>query len=280
MPDFKCPFCLNVMECDDSWIGRNAECPSCKNEITISISAGDSLSTDHETLHVPVSTTQPEPAIEAEIVESESVILPATETKVCPICGEDILKIAKKCKHCNEWLEPSAKPAEGKQRFSEATTSNGVVRRGEALFISGTWGAFLGLGGSSFGMVYTDSELITFTGPPKTGYWIAVAIWILLWPVALILLILGLLQLSKTKDIWAALQRKDIETIRNIKRNSFNSKFTWPRQSLLNVQYNSSSRKLSAKVRRPDTQRLGNIAVVVDHSVSENANIFAKRCQN
>lgn len=27
------------------------------------------------------------------------------ETKNCPFCGEDILTIAKKCKHCGEWLE-------------------------------------------------------------------------------------------------------------------------------------------------------------------------------
>lgn len=28
-----------------------------------------------------------------------------SETKQCPYCGEEILAVAKKCKHCQQWLE-------------------------------------------------------------------------------------------------------------------------------------------------------------------------------
>lgn len=27
------------------------------------------------------------------------------ETKICPHCGEEIMTVAKKCRHCGEWLE-------------------------------------------------------------------------------------------------------------------------------------------------------------------------------
>ena len=36
------------------------------------------------------------------------------ETKRCPYCGEEILAVAKKCKHCGEWLEPKEPEKEKK----------------------------------------------------------------------------------------------------------------------------------------------------------------------
>lgn len=42
----------------------------------------------------------------------------ADETKVCPYCGEEILAIAKKCKHCGEFLDGSSKPVNSNSVYS------------------------------------------------------------------------------------------------------------------------------------------------------------------
>jgi hypothetical protein len=34
------------------------------------------------------------------------------DTKNCPYCGEVIMAVAKKCRHCKEYLDPSARPRE------------------------------------------------------------------------------------------------------------------------------------------------------------------------
>jgi membrane protein YdbS with pleckstrin-like domain len=41
---------------------------------------------------------------------TDSVAAPAEETKRCPFCGEVILAIARKCKHCGEFLDRAAPP--------------------------------------------------------------------------------------------------------------------------------------------------------------------------
>lgn len=72
-----CPHCGQHFEVEEELTGRSVECSSCGKPFTISA---------------------PEP------------------TKRCPMCGEEILAVAKKCKHCGEYLDDSNQPVQKKSR--------------------------------------------------------------------------------------------------------------------------------------------------------------------
>lgn len=53
------------------------------------------------------------------------------ETKKCPYCGEEILAVARKCKHCGTWLEPQDAASQQDEAFAspvEQSTVGGGIK--------------------------------------------------------------------------------------------------------------------------------------------------------
>jgi len=93
--EFKCPSCKQSLEASEDMLGQLIECPSC----------GDLMD------QVPrLETTTKASAQHSRPYSSKSAI---KETKPCPFCGEPILAIAIKCKHCGSDLtaKERGKPA-------------------------------------------------------------------------------------------------------------------------------------------------------------------------
>lgn len=68
----KCPYCMKELEINPEFAGEKVPCPFCGGALVLT-----------------------EPMLAGEAVEVH---------RDCPFCGERILKAAKKCKHCGEFI--------------------------------------------------------------------------------------------------------------------------------------------------------------------------------
>ncbi|HUO10649.1 MAG TPA: PH domain-containing protein [Phycisphaerae bacterium] len=89
-------FCGNRFLITDQQLHGPVNCPACKRPLQPMVAEN------------PPPSPQPEPTPATPVPSPPS---DAEATKRCPFCGEVILAVAKKCKHCGEFLDRSLAPA-------------------------------------------------------------------------------------------------------------------------------------------------------------------------
>ena len=91
MIKFCCSDCQKEYKVPDDFAGKRVKCKKCGN---VEVVTPEQTSSDTDN------------GKDAPVVQQYDVSEP---THPCPVCGEDILEIAKKCKHCKEFLDKETK---------------------------------------------------------------------------------------------------------------------------------------------------------------------------
>ena len=87
-----CPRCFAEYEVQPDVIGQKVECQQCKNQW--------------------IAKSEPTSTFKQTSTKSDSISIsePTPEMKPCPLCGESILAVAKKCRYCGEYLTTDSIP--------------------------------------------------------------------------------------------------------------------------------------------------------------------------
>jgi len=108
----KCKRCAAELEAELGWLGQETECPSCGKKITISKpeESGSKLSRTSAPARsfkkvTGQKTAQSRPPYTTKS-NDPSPSSPQT-TRACPFCGEEILCVAVKCRHCGSRIGSS-----------------------------------------------------------------------------------------------------------------------------------------------------------------------------
>lgn len=142
MIHYTCDNCGAKLETDDRIGGSRENCPACGHECDVPLSRAQK--SEHKRAErerraeaqrlaerQQAETARLAAAREAEAKRQRLERL-ANTVIPCPYCGEDIRAIAKKCRHCGEWLSDDPPPSKA---ASPEVTQNVVVKAKEGLFL-------------------------------------------------------------------------------------------------------------------------------------------------
>jgi TM2 domain-containing membrane protein YozV/glutaredoxin len=104
-----CPSCAARFKAPDNLAGRTVKCPQCKGSIAIPIPLPQQA--------VQSATASPLP----DLLTSQQTPPPppVVATKECPFCSEQVMVMAKKCKHCGEIIDVALRAAEEARKAAD-----------------------------------------------------------------------------------------------------------------------------------------------------------------
>jgi len=139
---FSCPSCSGHISTTTDFIGTEGICPHCSNQFEVP-TQDKAIDEDAESVLVqdePARDKEPSPPPPPPLPKPSPLDLPLpsqllstapagkTDTKLCPMCGEEIRAVARKCKHCGEYLDDGnqEKPNDA-TRGSESSDAHGMT---------------------------------------------------------------------------------------------------------------------------------------------------------
>lgn len=128
----KCPSCGRASAVREESVGRKVKCPHCGGgfEAQVATQTGPAAANRFPAPAAPqppaIRRPSPPAELQAEVLVSVPIsppvrraAVPVKEEKDCPFCGELVLVVAKKCKHCGETIDVALRAAEEARRAAE-----------------------------------------------------------------------------------------------------------------------------------------------------------------
>lgn len=110
-----CSSCGARLRAPDNPVGHTFTCAKCGKAVTIEAAPNQPTPVEMVEPISPFHSTPIPAAIPvAQVAHQE-------DTKACPFCGETVLAVAKKCKHCGEFIDVPPRDAEEEKRAAEAS---------------------------------------------------------------------------------------------------------------------------------------------------------------